>query len=44
MLRALMHWLFRVRLSSLERGYGLWGDRKVDGLEYQLRIRAEWSD
>ncbi|MBX3142330.1 MAG: ribbon-helix-helix protein, CopG family [Trueperaceae bacterium] len=25
-----------------EEGFGLWGDRKVDGLEYQEKIRSEW--
>ena len=24
--------------------FGLWRDRGVDGVEYQRRIRAEWSD
>lgn len=22
--------------------FGLWGDRDVDGLDYQRRVRAEW--
>jgi predicted transcriptional regulator len=22
--------------------FGLWGDRAVDGLEYQERVRSEW--
>jgi hypothetical protein len=22
--------------------FGLWGKRKVDGLEYQTKVRAEW--
>ncbi len=22
--------------------FGLWGDRKIDGLEYQRKIRSEW--
>lgn len=32
-------------LSWLEKGFGLWKDRTdiVDGLEYQRRMRAEWT-
>lgn len=22
--------------------FGLWGDRKIDGLDYQEKIRSEW--
>ncbi|HEX2592577.1 MAG TPA: ribbon-helix-helix protein, CopG family [Rhizomicrobium sp.] len=22
--------------------FGLWGDRKIDGLEYQKKLRSEW--
>jgi predicted transcriptional regulator len=22
--------------------FGLWGDRKIDGLEYQEKLRSEW--
>lgn len=22
--------------------FGLWGDKAIDGLEYQTKIRAEW--
>lgn len=22
--------------------FGLWGERKIDGLEYQEKLRAEW--
>lgn len=28
--------------KTLEDGFGLWGDRKVDGLVYQEKIRSEW--
>ncbi|MEJ0043418.1 MAG: hypothetical protein WDM81_14885 [Rhizomicrobium sp.] len=37
------------RLSRRKRSFGeddpafgLWGDRKIDGLEYQRKIRSEW--
>jgi hypothetical protein len=25
-----------------EQAFGLWGDRTIDGLKYQKKIRAEW--
>lgn len=28
--------------QSIDDAFGLWGDRKIDGLEYQERIRSEW--
>ena len=28
--------------ESLDDAFGLWGDRTVDGLEYQKRMRDEW--
>ena len=30
------------RQSQADDGYGLWGKRKVDGMAYQKKIRAEW--
>ena len=27
---------------SLDDAFGLWGNRKVDGLEYQKKLRSEW--
>jgi hypothetical protein len=42
MWRLLIRWIFGDRRSSLELGYGLWRDHKVDDLEYQIRIRSEW--
>ena len=30
------------RIPQAETAFGLWGKRKVDGLEYQQRIRDEW--
>ena len=34
-----------IALNSREQAndaFGLWGDRKVDGLEYQRKLRSEW--
>ena len=28
--------------SPLDEAFGLWGDRKLDGLRYQEEIRSEW--
>ena len=28
--------------ASLDAAFGLWGDRTVDGLAYQKRVRDEW--
>ena len=28
--------------ASLDDAFGLWGDRTVDGLDYQRRMRDEW--
>lgn len=25
-----------------DEAFGLWGEKKVDGLEYQRRLRTEW--
>ena len=29
-------------IESADSAFGLWGERKVDGLEYQERVRSEW--
>ncbi|WP_160005196.1 ribbon-helix-helix protein, CopG family [Rhizobium sp. 18055] len=29
-------------LSERRQAFGLWGDRKVDGLAYQEEMRGEW--
>ena len=29
--------------DSLDDFFGLWADRKIDGLAYQLKMRAEWD-
>lgn len=28
--------------DAIERSAGLWGSRKIDGLEYERRLREEW--
>ena len=28
--------------ESAESAFGLWGERGVDGLKYQERVRSEW--
>jgi metal-responsive CopG/Arc/MetJ family transcriptional regulator len=28
--------------SQMDDAFGLWGDRRTDGLEYQERVRSEW--
>lgn len=27
---------------DIQQFFGIWGDRSVDGLEFQERLRAEW--
>ena len=31
------------RKNTLDKLAGVWADRKIDGLEYQLAMRAEWD-
>lgn len=35
-------YLARHRRHEVEDGFGLWGERKVDGLDYQEKVRREW--
>ncbi len=28
--------------NALDEAFGLWGDRTIDGLAYQQRMRDEW--
>ncbi|HEY1630908.1 MAG TPA: CopG family transcriptional regulator [Rhizomicrobium sp.] len=28
--------------AKKDDAFGLWGDRKIDGLEYQRKLRSEW--
>ena len=34
--------LIRSRKASLNEAFGAWGDRKIDGLDYQTKVRSEW--
>lgn len=34
--------LERHRREQVQDGFGLWGDRKIDGLAYQDEARREW--
>lgn len=38
---AIAEYLVR-RQDADESAFGLWGERKIDGLAYQKKIRAEW--
>ncbi|WP_274626528.1 ribbon-helix-helix protein, CopG family [Arvimicrobium flavum] len=40
--QAVAEYLEKRTPASLDEAFGLWGDRKVDGLEYQEKIRSEW--
>jgi hypothetical protein len=33
---------FYERAAGLKQAFGLWSDRKVDGLEYERKLRDEW--
>jgi metal-responsive CopG/Arc/MetJ family transcriptional regulator len=35
-------YLARQRTQQPSDAFGLWGDRKIDGLAYQEKIRGEW--
>jgi metal-responsive CopG/Arc/MetJ family transcriptional regulator len=39
---AIATYLAGLRRNDADDGFGLWGDREVDGLEYQEKLRAEW--
>ena len=39
---ALDDYLDRHRREEVEDGFGLWGRRTVDGLDYQEKARGEW--
>lgn len=40
--RAIRDLLATRRKKLTSDAFGAWGDRKVDGLEYQRKIRREW--
>lgn len=39
---AVSAYLEKERFSEKDPAFGLWGDRTVDGLEYQRKLRSEW--
>lgn len=39
---AIDDYLERHRSEQVEEGFGLWGNREVDGLAYQESARREW--
>lgn len=39
---AIDDYLDRHHREQVEDGFGLWGERTVDGLAYQEKARAEW--
>jgi len=39
---AIDDYLDRHHRAQVEDGFGLWGQRKVDGLAYQEEARREW--
>ena len=41
--QAVAQYLEKLRPSEkADDAFGLWRDRKVDGLDYEARLRAEW--
>ena len=40
--KAVDDFLARNNADSEAEAFGLWGDRKIDGLAYQEAIRSEW--
>lgn len=40
--QAVDDYLARRRTQREGNAFGLWGNRKVDGLAYQKKVRSEW--
>ncbi|MCT4706375.1 ribbon-helix-helix domain-containing protein [Enterobacteriaceae bacterium H11S18] len=40
---AVDQYLERQAQTVLTHAFGLWGERKIDGLEYERLLREEWS-
>lgn len=40
--RAIAEFLGRQRAGTVEDAFGLWGERKTDGLAYERKVREEW--
>jgi predicted transcriptional regulator len=39
---AVSEYLERNMPEDVDEAFGLWGDRAVDGLDYQEKLRSEW--
>lgn len=39
---AIDQYLARRRQSQAGEAFGLWGERRIDGLDYQEQVRREW--
>ena len=40
---AIQAYLKTQKEDTLEAAFGMWADRGIDGLDYQLKIRSEWD-
>ena len=40
--RAVDDFLAEHRRAQSDDAFGLWGDRKIDGLKHQEQLRSEW--
>jgi predicted transcriptional regulator len=40
--QAIEDYLAKRRSQQESDAFGLWGERKVDGLTYQKKVRSEW--
>jgi predicted transcriptional regulator len=40
--QAIANFLGQERLQARADAFGLWGKRRIDGLTYQQKARAEW--
>lgn len=39
---AVASYIARLKQTNADDAFGLWGDREIDGLEYQQKLRSEW--
>jgi metal-responsive CopG/Arc/MetJ family transcriptional regulator len=39
---ALDEYLARNKAEPIDKFFGMWADRDIDGLEYQDKMRSEW--
>jgi len=40
--QAIAEYLDKKESTSLDHAFGLWGDHRIDGLDYQSKVRSEW--